>query len=71
MQHLEVECIWSIALNLESVTSSSRFWYNILVFLLLEEKEKKIERAVEFQSSRVVPEYKIRVKSCPAATYFC
>lgn len=39
-QNLEVESIWSIALNLESVASSSRFWYNILVFLLLEEREK-------------------------------
>lgn len=47
-QDLKVESIWSIALNLESVAGSSRFWYNILVFLLLEEKEKSFERAVAF-----------------------
>lgn len=51
MQDLEVESIWSIALNLESVAGSSRFWCNVLVFLLLEEKEKSFERAVAFQPS--------------------
>lgn len=47
MQDLEAECIWSIALNLESVAGSSRFWHNILVFFLLEERE----RVVAFQPS--------------------
>lgn len=36
MQCLEVESIRSIALNLESIASSSRFWYNTLVLLLLQ-----------------------------------
>lgn len=42
MQDLEAECIWSIALNLESVAGSRRFWHDILVFFLLEERERAV-----------------------------